>query len=419
MNDMNHQIRFKKRVTPLTDILEVYVPHIPFSIVSAWFFAGSRFDPEHKEGLAHLFEHVFMKRSRTYKTNDERLVALAKRGIMYNAFTASEIAHYYHCQQPEQTQESLITLIQSLQEPRFTTDDLEKEKEVVLHEARQRANTPEEYLWQLRKKALWPSHPFGREFFGTPQSIPDISLNDLEDFYAQQYQQKRKLLCVISPLENFDATSALKTHKEVPQNLGEGPSITQHYSEKPLPRVIEHTPNDTVQISVAYRTVPISQEQDVISLQLIRDYLGNYWTSRLVTSLRLEHSLTYWAHTETEYFSDTGHLAINIQAQKEHVPRVLAIIEQEIEKLAAGTIDTELLKQTLAVYKTSKASSILTTEGLLWWYGESALHNTHITNPADYFNLLDTIDPQRLCAAARAHLTKENRSIVTIGDISQ
>lgn len=417
MKDLSHHVRLIKTTDPYTDILEVYVPHLPFSVVSAWFFAGSRFDPKNKEGLAHLFEHLFATRSHTYKTNEERLNTLAKRGIIYNAFTTSELSFYYHYQQPERTKESLSLLMDSLQEPVFTTDDLAKEKSVVCNEMEQNKNEPGTRLWQLSKKALWSGHPLERAFFGTPESLDRITVSDLEFFYTQHYQQKKKVYCIFSPIPTLDSTDIIKTARK--PMLEKKKEIQSHPAlEKPIPQIIENSPDDMAHLSVSYRTVPISQERDVQHLQVIRDYLGNYWASQLVTSLRLKHSLTYWVQATTEHFSDTGYFAITVHTKKEHVQNVLAVIEQEIEKLSQGIINTELLKQTIAVYKTSKASSLLTVEGLLWWYGESALHSTHTSNPADYFKALDAIDPQQLCDTAHTYLKQEHRSIVILDTVS-
>src|SRR5690606_11620230 len=109
-------------------LTEVIVPDLSYSIVSAWYKAGARFDPAGKEGLAHFFEHLLTMKTKSFPDRSKRLEELDAHGIEFNAFTDHSGAYFYHAQLPQDTERSLELLLDGLQNSVIEQEDLAREK---------------------------------------------------------------------------------------------------------------------------------------------------------------------------------------------------------------------------------------------------------------------------------------------------
>ena len=55
--------------------------------------------------------------------------------------------------------------------PRFTDDDLEVERGVILEEIKMVEDTPDDLVHEIFVTAFWPDHPLGRPILGTEETV--------------------------------------------------------------------------------------------------------------------------------------------------------------------------------------------------------------------------------------------------------
>src|SRR5882757_4016386 len=74
---------------------------IPFSTIEIACKNGSFTENNEYNGLSHLYEHMFFKSNKEYKTQEDFLVATDKLDMSYNGQTLEENVTYY-CTLPKQ-----------------------------------------------------------------------------------------------------------------------------------------------------------------------------------------------------------------------------------------------------------------------------------------------------------------------------
>ncbi|MBT4649096.1 insulinase family protein [bacterium] len=416
---------FKKHKIELVDLssgaklLNIIVPDLPLSIVSAWYRAGSRFDPQDKEGLAHFFEHLLMTKTKKYPNSHDRLQVLESKGIFFNAFTDREAAYYYQVQPYNKIYDSLSFLIDSLNNSVISQEDIDHEKKIILDEKSRVYNNNNEFIWHLNTQSLFKLSSLGRDFFGTKDSIQSTTLSDIMNFKDKYYKNNNLLFVVISN-EQTD-----KINFFINNNFNSSGTNTGHKKEilvedfKKLEHVnIDKRDNKNIFLGINYRLPSLDLQEEII-LNFVTHYLSNSWISRLTEVLRINNNLTYWVDGVKGYFGDSGYLSFVFSVAKDKLNKSLDLIEQEINYIKNKEINNDSLVNHKESFKAYLLRKLIDPYELLLWYGYPALLEKEIVTPQDYVKQIEKITASSIKQVVNKYLNKENLTLTFIGDITE
>ncbi|HSM94924.1 MAG TPA: pitrilysin family protein [Rhizomicrobium sp.] len=161
-----------------------------------WFRVGGVDDPPGLSGLAHFFEHMMFRGTKTVK-GDQFAQTVARNGGETNAFTTHDYTAFY-----EQIAKDRLPLVMNLEADRMANLDLSDsnvntERNVVLEERRMRVdNDPQALMREQLDAALHLSHPYGRPVIGWPDEIRHIGRKEAQDFYNHHYAPNNAILIV-------------------------------------------------------------------------------------------------------------------------------------------------------------------------------------------------------------------------------
>ena len=176
-----------------------------------WFRVGGVDDPPGLSGLAHFFEHMMFRGTKTVKC-DQFAQTVARNGGESNAFTTHDYTAFY-----EQIAKDRLSTVMNLEADRMANLDLSDsnvntERNVVLEERRMRVdNDPQSLMREQMDAALQLSHPYGRPVIGWPDEIRHIGRKEAQDFYNHHYAPNNAILIVagdVTPDEVRKAASA-------------------------------------------------------------------------------------------------------------------------------------------------------------------------------------------------------------------
>jgi predicted Zn-dependent peptidase len=392
-------------------LVNIIAPDFPLSIVSAWFRAGSRYDPIGKEGLAHFFEHVLLTRTEKTPNRQDLLARTAKLGIYFNAFTSVETAHYHCTQLPEHTYEALDILLEGLSFPVIEESDINREKSIILDEESRNRNNPQDYLWRLRNKALWPEDRVSHGFYGNKESINSISLSDINNFKDQYYTANNCTFVVIGS-ENIEK---LKERIEKGLVLPNAPLQEQKEQVTASTNLTEIRDTEDITVGIYYPTVSIQEEKETKTLALLKEYLADHFISRLISRLRVESDYTYWVDGDSDHFSDRGFIGFNFTCNPSRLDSALKIVDEEIDKIKSGNMPSELLASIKEAHISRVVRNSLWPNYLLSWYGWPACLGGKISTITEYLDDIRKVSALDLEQAAKKYLIAENRALVKIG----
>lgn len=109
------------------------------------------------EGLSHLYEHMFFKANESYPQPEQFVTRASELGAVFNGTTTEERVNYYVTLPSDSTMPGLAFLAAALRTPLFRTDELERERAVVIGEYDRQESNPFYALTTATGKALWGS----------------------------------------------------------------------------------------------------------------------------------------------------------------------------------------------------------------------------------------------------------------------
>src|SRR5213592_2187534 len=169
------------------------LPDLPSVTVGIWVENGSRYEREDQGGISHFLEHLFFKGTerRTAAQIAEEIDAV---GGVLNAFTGKEYTCYYAKVLRDHVALALDLLADIFTQSRFASEEIDRERSVIIQEISQVEDTPDDYVHELFNLAFWPGHPLSRPIAGTAQSVGRFSRDDFLSFLGVRYRPDRILI---------------------------------------------------------------------------------------------------------------------------------------------------------------------------------------------------------------------------------
>lgn len=142
------------------------------------------------EGIAHFLEHKLFE-------NEECGVfeLYAKTGAMCNAFTSFDKTCYLFSCSKNYT-ENLRILLDFVQNPYFTKENVEKEQGIIGQEIQMTNDNPEWRVFFNMLKSMYHSHPVRIDIAGTAESIAKIDADLLYKCYNTFYNLNNMVLSI-------------------------------------------------------------------------------------------------------------------------------------------------------------------------------------------------------------------------------
>jgi predicted Zn-dependent peptidase len=146
---------------------------------------GARDESDDVAGVSHFLEHMAFKGT-VHRSAEDVNREFDEMGAHYNAFTSEENTVYYAAVLPEY-QTSAIELLGDILRPALREQDFDTEKQVIIEEIRMYDDQPPFGADDKCKAAHFGSHPLGRSVLGTVQSIADLPVDAMRDYFRRRY----------------------------------------------------------------------------------------------------------------------------------------------------------------------------------------------------------------------------------------
>ena len=158
--------------------------------------AGSRYERADNRGIAHFAEHMFFKGTERRPTARDLSLVVDRIGGEFNAFTGKEYTGYYIRCAGEQRDVALDVLIDMIRNSKFDSEELEREKGVILEEMNMYMDTPRDYVGSVYDELLFGANPLGWETLGTKETITAARRETFLEYLHEWYTPARMVVGV-------------------------------------------------------------------------------------------------------------------------------------------------------------------------------------------------------------------------------
>lgn len=189
------------------------------------------------EGIAHFLEHKLFEEEGRDISNE-----FSKLGASDNAFTSFTETSYIFSS-TDNFYESLELLVEMVQNPYLTDENVEKEKGIITQEINMYKDDPGWNVYFNLLKNLYINHPVKMDIAGTVESINKITKEDLTTAYDTFYHPNNMILFLIGDLDydkiidrvNKVEKEYTKDHSIVNEKIDEPNKIVRQKSVDKMP----------------------------------------------------------------------------------------------------------------------------------------------------------------------------------------
>lgn len=299
--------------------------------VGVWVKAGSSFESQSDNGMAHFIEHMVFKGTRNRSAAQIAIEIDAVGGEM-NAFTAKECTCFYTKTLSGDLDLALDLLSDMMLNPTFDPDHIELEKTVIQDEINMYEDASEEIANDLIHEVLYGDHPLSLPVLGTKESVSKFNQVSVFDFFNRFYRANNMVLSIAGDFDPEQIESQVTRYFErIPEKLDLSlktiPSPTQNWTYGFKQKDFEQ-----VQVVIAFPGIPFDHKMSY-NMSLLNQFLGGSNSSMLFQEVRENLGLTYSIFSEPTFYDEIGMLEISFGVSKEKMSETLSAIISVILEL--------------------------------------------------------------------------------------
>ena len=310
-------------------VLSHELPDLGSVTVGIWVENGSRYERPEQAGISHFLEHLFFKGTNRRTAADIAEEMDAVGGVL-NAFTGKEHTCYYAKVLCEHLPLALDLLADIFTQSKFASEEIDRERSVIVQEISQVEDTPDDYVHDLFNLAFWPGHPLSRPIAGSAETVGGFTRDDFLSFLEARYRPNRVLIAAAGNLKHEQLVAVADRHFG---NLSGTSSGIDGGPPAPQPGVWVHQ-KALEQVHVCMGTPGIAQtDGDRYAAHLFNLALGGGMSSRLFQEVRERRGKAYTVYSFLSSYRDAGYLGVYVGTSAEWVREVVDIIQQQIRRV--------------------------------------------------------------------------------------
>lgn len=350
--------------------------------------AGALRDEE-KYGIAHATEHMVYKGTKN-RSEEDINKELSEIFGFQNAMTNYPYVIYYGTLLGEDLERGIELFSDIIINPSFKNDGFKEEMSVIIEELKEWDEDLEQYLEDKLFLNAFENRRIKYPIIGTFNSLKNICLEDIKEFYKKTYFPRNTKIAVVTSLDFDIVLDIVKRYFEEWNSTLD--TIDEITYETPYSKVFEDIKGDikTSKIQINYPIDKLS-EKEVRALRIFNEYFGEGINSKLFDTLRTKNGLVYDVLTRVCHENGIKFYKITFSTAKENVDKALSLIDEcvyEIKNLKNTISESELLKWK----KSFKLKRLFREEQSIVLAKELSTYETMFNDYRVYINETEDID---------------------------
>ena len=327
-------------VTPMANFKSV-----AFSMM---IMAGSGDETKTEQGLSHFCEHMLFKGTKR-RTGQQIIDEFSKLGVSYNAWTSESATCYYTKAIAENVEDCVDLYSDMYFNTKFEVDDFQKEGDVIVQEIAMHEDNPTSVMYERLNQVYYQGTKYEHPVAGFAPAIKQYQPKDIYNYLKKHYIAKNTIIGFAGDITLTRAEELVEKYFTRNFSLYEVPQEPKQRADmlaiKPAATSVQ-VKKDTEQQHVAL-AMPVCNQygEDRYALSLLSMLFGGDMSSRLFINVREKLGLVYSIHAELELSDIGGNLKVVFSCTPQNTQKVIAVVNQEIEKLLSDGVTEEELNK--------------------------------------------------------------------------
>ena len=307
-----------------------------------WFKVGSRDETDSIQGISHFMEHMMFK-----GTEKRDAFAISQDfeslGAEQNAFTSKEYTCYFARFVDDKLPDIVEILGDMVTSSKFDPDSINSEREVVIEEIARSEDTPDDYIFELFTRAMFPAHSLGRPIIGTREVVGGFLHDDCIAYRNAHYHADN---CVVVAAGHIDHDQLVKLCAQFLTTLPSGTRNVREVVARQDRDAFALMKKETEQAHIIYGMpgIPLGDD-DRFASALLDTALGGGMSSRLFQEVREKRGLAYAVYASTMSYAGAGQFLVYAGTRPSNIQEVVSIVKHEVDALFEKGLTSEELER--------------------------------------------------------------------------
>ncbi len=320
-------------------VLTHNMPHLESASLGVWVKAGSRWERPEEHGISHFLEHMAFKGTTT-RSSREIVEQIERVGGELNAATSIEHTGYFARVLKGDVPLAAEILSDILRNSVFNPKELARERHVIEQEIGASLDDPNDQVFDLFQKAVFPDQAIGRTILGTVESVNSFGADQIRAYMERNYVGSRMVLSAAGNVDHdqlvdiaADRFSGLKAEGDLEptkaQYVGGDKRNTSKHEQAHIILGLEGR---------AYNS------DGFYAAQILASVLGGGMSSRLFQEVREKRGLCYSVYAFHWAFADCGVFGVSASTGEKEVSELMPVILGELRAAVDTISDEEVLR---------------------------------------------------------------------------
>lgn len=292
------------------------------------------------DGVAHFLEHKMFEQ----QNGTNSLDTLTALGVNANAYTTTDHTCYlFEC--TDNFYPAMDELMDYVQNPYFTDQNVEKEKGIIGQEIQMYDDYPSWAVYMNAMKCMYKNNPIIIDIAGSIESISKIDKEILYKCYNTFYHPSNMVMCFAGEFEPEALIEEVKKRLKPTEKHGE---IKRIYPEEPE-QIVKKENTQNMEVSMPIFVIGIKDVIDnknctsssIVKKHIAIEILLNMLigkSSKLYKELYEAELITGEPYLDYEFSKQYAH--VSITGQSNDPKKVLEKFEAEIKQMKENDIDS-------------------------------------------------------------------------------
>jgi predicted Zn-dependent peptidase len=406
----------QKRVLPNgLVVLTETMAHVRSVSVGVWVRNGSRGEVPEENGLAHFMEHMVFKGTER-RSAEEIARQMDSVGGMLDAFTSKEQICFNAKVLDEHLPIAFDIIADLVLRPKFDSEDVKKERQVVLEEIKMDLDNPEYLLHDIFTRGFWPEHPLGRPILGTPETVRRFNREALRKRFRHWFAPDRLVLSAAGNVTHERVLELVEREFGALDSASHHDGVAAPSTNAPI-HLEAKRDLEQVHVCLGVPSVPLAHEKR-FGVAVMNNLLGGGMSSRLFQNIREKQGLAYAVFSELTPYSDAGMLTVYAGTAKETVGQVIDLIVKEFRELKESLVSEEELLRAKNHLKGSLMLSLESTSARMSNLARQELYFRRFYSLDEILVGIDTVTREEVQSLSREFFRPEQIAITVLGPLN-
>jgi len=395
-------------------IITEQMDHVRSVSLGVWIGTGSRAETPDQNGISHFIEHMVFKGTAN-RTAEDIARSVDSIGGGLDAFTAKEMVSYNTKVLDEHLPLAFDVLADMVLNPLFRSEDIEKEKGVILEELKMEVDNPEYLLHEIFTSSFWKDHPLGKPILGTKETVRKFDHEMLDHYYRRFYSPSNILITAAGNLRHNNLVELARQHFE---------SLKVNGSLPPDPTPVPHARlafrnKASLEQTHLYMGVPAYPFPHELrfACYALNTVLGGGMSSRLFQNIREKQGLAYAVYSELSMYRDTGCMAIYAGTSTETAGKVIRSIIAELRELKDTLVPADELRRAKDHLKGSFMLGLESTSSRMGNLARQEMYFKRFFTLDEMLQSIEDVSAEQVRRIAREFFDPQNITLAMLGNL--